>query len=106
MSMQSDAYERRLFTSSEFDKMLDVGILSPDEGAVLDDGFVLIPARPGLVGWPPSRDPGPRNAPVASDEVLAELPAATGILREVSGIVNALNTEIPGGLRRAEVHCR
>ncbi|MCY4414887.1 MAG: Uma2 family endonuclease [Chloroflexi bacterium] len=92
MSIQGDAYERRRFTVDEYDTLLEVGILSPDEGAILLDEFIMVPANPTyLLGL--NRDPGPLDATDPSDLVLMEPPPALETLREVSGIMNTLAAE-------------
>lgn len=93
MSTHPDSYQRRRFTEAEYSRMLDTGILSPDEGSILRGGFVLVPAtRNRQIG--PNQDPGPIDALDPADAALAEPPTVSRILREVSEIMNALNTEI------------
>ena len=95
MSTLTDSYEHRRFTAAEYNAMLDVGILSPEEGAILRGGFVLIPATPDLrLG--PNPDPGPFDATDPSDLLLAEPPTATRVSREVSAIINAFNQQTQG----------
>ena len=92
MSTQSDVYERRRFTAEEYNRMLDVGILSPEERAILSDGFVVIPATPDRrLG--PNRDPGPADATDPSDFVLMEPPTVPRVFREVSEVMNTFNPE-------------
>lgn len=40
-----DVSNSRRFTEEEFQTMLDKGIISPDEGAVLEDGFIMVPVK-------------------------------------------------------------
>lgn len=84
---QNDERERLRLTADEFDMMLDEGILSPDEGAILHDGIVLVPiGQPSA--FPPVSDPVPRGGTVPSDQVVAEAPVRhQSPDREVSAIM-------------------
>ena len=83
MSTQSDSYERRRFTQEEFDIMLAEGMVSPDEEAILRDGFVLVPLAPSG-RLKPHPDPGPvGDATDPADLVIAEPMPQTRMTREV-----------------------
>lgn len=92
---QNDERDHRRFTEDEFQRMLDEGILSPDEGAILHDGFVLVPIGQSSV-FPPVSDPGPHGGTVPSDQVVAEAPVRhQSPDREVSAIMTTAPVRPP-----------
>ena len=92
MSTQADSYQRRRFTAEEHNRLLEEGILSPSEGTILHDGFVVIPLEPERrMGANP--DPGPADAQDPSDALLMEPPSASRTSLEASEIMNAFTVE-------------
>lgn len=92
MSTENDDLDLRRFTEDEFQTMLSEGIISPDEDAILHDGFVLVPLIPPM-SLGPNPDPGPGGATVPPDDIaLMEPPTHLRIL-ETSEIMNTLIQE-------------
>ena len=98
MSTQSDVFERRRFTPKEYGTLLEVGILSRDEGALLLHEFIMVPANPTyLLG--PNRDLGPADATDPSDVVM-EPPTLLVTQEEGSEIMNMNTAETQQKLER------
>ena len=94
MSTQTDDRERRRFSQGEFEMMLDVGILSPREGATLDDGTVMVPDNGLARRFPPvGTRSGPEAGTVPGDQVVAEVPTMHRLRDEVEEIMNAMAAE-------------
>ena len=99
MSTQTDEPEYRSFTPDEFQKMQDEGIISPDEEAILHDGFVWVPNKLAQ-RFRAVSEPGPYGATVSEDVVLAEAPPIPHARQEVARTMATRLTHAPAGFAR------
>lgn len=93
MATQSDEFQQRRFTEAEYNRMLEAGVLAPEEQAILHNGSVLIPVAAAR-RFDPNPDPGPVDAVDPSDLILTGPSTASAALREATANMNAFNQQI------------